>query len=413
MKNLSIFSFINIIFTIAFLAIVASFILFLKYDKSRFELQQQQRYSIIANAFLSGFRFIPTKREIDAISAQFDVQPIYDFKEKLKVLNYAKLLYQKESILGRIRIFKLYKDYYIYVQSYGYNLLLKDNKPGVYHLKGALIVLFASILGLIFLYLSFVRKFRPLRELQKNIDKFAQGDLNITTKMDGKDEIAKVANSFDNAVKYINSLLNSKRLFMRNIMHELKTPIAKGRITAEMVEDKENREFLVNAFERMNNIISELAAVDRVTTETYVLDKKQISLKELLSESLKLSMIDKNQVDLEIRDGYIEADKKLLSIAIKNLIDNGIKFGEDKRVKVAASSDKIEVISKGKPLKYPLEYYLEPFSQEEKRSEGFGLGLYIVNNIVNLHGFTFSYRHTAGENRFCIFFSKEKLKKFS
>ncbi len=406
MKNLSIFSFINIIFTIAFLAIVASFILFLKYDKSRFELQQQQRYSIIANAFLSGFRFIPTKREIDAISKQFDVQPIYDFKEKLRVLNYARLLYQKESILGRIRIFKLDRDYYIYVQSYGYNLLLKDNKPGVYHLKGALIVLFASIVGLVFLYLSFVRKFRPLRDLQKNIDKFARGDLNITTKMDGKDEIAKVANSFDNAVKYINSLLNSKRLFMRNIMHELKTPIAKGRITAEMVEDKENREFLINAFERMNDIISELATIDRVTTETYVLDKKRVPLKEIIEESLNLSMIDKNRVEIDIKDGYIEADKKLLSIAIKNLIDNGIKFGEDKKVKILATPKKIDVISKGKSLKYPIEYYIEPFSQEEKRSEGFGLGLYIVSNIVNLHGFKFSYKNINGENYFSIIFDK-------
>ena len=402
MKNLSIFSFINIIFSIAFLAIVASFVLFLKYDSSRYEIQQKQRYSIIANAFLSGFRFIPTVKQIEAICNQFDVQPIKKNSERLEVLNRAKLLYYKESLLGRIRIFKMDKNYYIYVQSYGYNLLLKDNKPGVYHIKGAFIVFIAMSAGLIFLYLSFLQKFKPLRELQKNIDKFAKGDLNIHTRMDGKDEIAKVANSFDNAVSYINSLLNSKRLFMRNIMHELKTPIAKGRITAEMVEDKENREFLINAFDRMNNIIGELATVDKVTTDTYQINKESITLKSLIQTSLDLSMVDKNRVEIESDDAQILADKKLLSIALKNLIDNAIKFSIDKKAIIKADRNKISVISKGVPLKQPFEYYLEPFSQEEKRSEGFGLGLYIVNNIAKLHGFKFLYEYKDTENCFCI-----------
>ena len=404
MKNLSIFSFINIIFSVAFLAIVASFVLFLKYDSSRYEIQQKQRYSIIANAFLSGFRFIPTIQQIEAICNQFDVQPVKENSERLEVLNKAKLLYYKESLLGRIRIFKMQKDYYIYVQSYGYNLLLKDNKPGVYHIKGAFVVFITMSAGLVFLYLSFLQKFKPLRELKKNIDKFAKGDLNIHTKMEGKDEIAKVANSFDNAVSYINSLLNSKRLFMRNIMHELKTPIAKGRIAAEMVEDRENREFLINAFDRMNNIIGELATIDKVTTDTYQIDKEDITLRSLIQTSLELAMIDKSKVDIETKDAKISADRKLLSIALKNLIDNAIKFSIDHKAKITANKKEICVISKGVPLKRPFEYYLEPFSQEEKRDEGFGLGLYIVNNIAKLHGFSFLYEYKKGENCFRISF---------
>jgi len=409
MKNLSIFSFINIIFTIAFLAVVASFVLFLKYDKNRFQIQQQQRYSIIANAFLSGFRFVPTYKEIEAICTQFDVQPVNDPKERLKVLNRAKLLYYKESILGRIRIFKLGKNYYIYVQSYGYNLLLKDNKPGVYHAKGALVIFLTLSIGLLFLYLSFLKKFKPLRELQRDIDKFAKGDLNIHTKMDGKDEIAKVANSFDNAVRYINDLLNSKKLFMRNIMHELKTPIAKGRIAAEMVEDRENREFLIKIFERINNIIGEIATVDRITTSTYNLDKEEVYIKDIIKLSLDLSMVDKSKIEIELKDpkAKIVADKKLLSVCIKNLIDNAIKFSPDHKAKIAADSKEICVISEGKPLTKPIEYYLEPFSQEEKRKEGLGLGLYIVKSIAKLHNFNFEYRY---ENRhyFCITFGNRK-----
>ncbi len=405
MKNLSIFSFINIIFTIAFLAVVASFVLFLKYDRNRFQLQQQQRYSIIANAFLSGFRFVPTYQEIEAICNQFDVQPVTDPKERLTVLNRAKMLYYKESILGRIRIFKLNRDYYIYVQSYGYNLLLKDNKPGVYHAKGALIIFLALTVGLLFLYLSFLRKFKPLRDLQRDIDKFAKGDLNIHTRMDGKDEIAKVANSFDNAVKYINNLLDSRRLFMRNIMHELKTPIAKGRIAAEMVEDKENREFLINVFERINNIIAEIATIDRINTSTYQIEKEEVKIEDILKLSLEFLMTDKNKIEIDIKEKNkkIKADKKLMAVAIKNLIDNAIKFSPDSKAKVEVDKNQICIISKGEPLKKPIDYYLEPFSQEEKRKEGLGLGLYIVKNIAKLHNFEFIYEY-KNSHYFCLKF---------
>ncbi len=405
MKNLSIFSFINIIFTIAFLAVVASFVLFLKYDKNRFQLQQQQRYSIIANAFLSGFRFVPTYQEIEAICNQFDVQPVTDPKERLTVLNRAKMLYYKESILGRIRIFKLNRDYYIYVQSYGYNLLLKDNKPGVYHAKGALIIFLALTIGLLFLYLSFLRKFKPLRDLQRDIDKFAKGDLNIHTRMDGKDEIAKVANSFDNAVKYINNLLDSRRLFMRNIMHELKTPIAKGRIAAEMVEDRENREFLINVFERINNIIAEIATIDRINTSTYQIEKEEVKIEDILKLSLEFLMTDKNKIEIDIKEKNkkIKADKKLMAVAIKNLIDNAIKFSPDSKAKVEVDKNQICIISKGKPLKKTIDYYLEPFSQEEKRKEGLGLGLYIGKNIAKLHNFEFIYEY-KNSHYFCLKF---------
>ncbi len=405
MKNLSIFSFINIIFTIAFLGVVASFVLFLKYDTNRFQIQQQQRYSIIANAFLSGFRFVPTYQEIEAICNQFDVQPVTNPKERLMVLNKAKMLYYKESILGRIRIFKLNKDYYIYVQSYGYNLLLKDNKPGVYHAKGALIIFLALTIGLLFLYLSFLRKFKPLRDLQRDIDKFARGDLNIHTRMDGKDEIAKVANSFDNAVKYINNLLDSRRLFMRNIMHELKTPIAKGRIAAEMVEDRENREFLINVFERINNIIAEIATIDRINTSTYQIEKEEVKIEDILKLSFEFLMTDKNKIEIDIKEKNkkIKADKKLIAVAIKNLIDNAIKFSPDSKAKVEVDKNQICIISKGKPLKKPIDYYLEPFSQEEKRKEGLGLGLYIVKNIAKLHNFEFIYEY-KNSHYFCLKF---------
>ena len=52
--------------------------------------------------------------------------------------------------------------------------------------------------------------------------------------------------------------------------------------------------------------------------------------------------------------------------------------------------------------KNELSYYTEAFSQEEKRSDGFGLGLYIVKTIANLHGYKLEHKYEGGRNYFII-----------
>jgi len=71
-------------------------------------------------------------------------------------------------------------------------------------------------------------------------------------------------------------------------------------------------------------------------------------------------------------------------------------------VRVQSVGNRIEVRSVGEPLKEDLSFYTEPFSQEEKRSHGFGLGLYIVANILEKLGYGFRYRYDKekGENVF-------------
>jgi two-component system OmpR family sensor kinase len=92
----------------------------------------------------------------------------------------------------------------------------------------------------------------------------------------------------------------------------------------------------------------------------------------------------------------------MMPIALKNLIDNAIKFSPDKKAIINANTNKIEIISLGEQLKHELAYYTEAFSQEEKRSDGFGLGLYIVKTIINLHGFKLEYKYEDGKNYFIV-----------
>jgi two-component system OmpR family sensor kinase len=101
----------------------------------------------------------------------------------------------------------------------------------------------------------------------------------------------------------------------------------------------------------------------------------------------------------------IDVDIELFCIVLKNLLDNAMKFNTKEHIIAIANKEKIEIISYGEKLKHELDYYTEPFSQEEKRNDGFGLGLYIVKTILDLHHFNFLYHHKEGKNIFTITFN--------
>jgi len=243
------------------------------------------------------------------------------------------------SIFGRVRVFTVGNKYYIYVQRVNFVL-----------------------------YIMVIKKLSPLKKLNKQIEQFAGGDMNVKINHNGDDEIARIAKSFDKAIAHIRQLISSKNLFMRNIMHELKTPITTSRIVADTVEDEMAKGILIRSFDRMNELIEDLADVERVTMYNFAPEKDEWLLSEIFKET-----------------------KKML-----------IKYSPNHFASITVIGNKIAIKSKGEKLKQDLNYYTEPFSQEEKRSAGFGLGLYIVANVSEKLGYDFRYRYNK-ENQENIF----------
>jgi len=187
---------------------------------------------------------------------------------------------------------------------------------------------------------------------------------------------------------------------MRNMMHELKTPITRGRIAIEMVEDGISKQTLIRSFERMNELISELAHVERLTTQNFSPRMDSANINEIINDSINLLFYDKEKIKVQTEDETLVTDTKLLTLAIKNLLDNALKYSNNESATIITNPDMIQIISTGKSLEYPLSYYLEPFTQEEKRNTGFGLGLYIVHNIAQRLHYKLNYYHKNGSNIF-------------
>ena len=275
----------------------------------------------------------------------------------------------------------------------------KDLKP--YHMGNLLYSYLTIIWIILFSFFYILRRFYPLRKLRDKIKKFADGDLQVSFKVEGKDEISEVANEFDNAARKINTLIESRNLFLRNIMHELKTPITKGRFSVEMLDDNKYKSRLLNVFIRMEGLINEMALVEQIASgfeQTKVDDYRAV---DIISEALDMGFFEPENYSLDISsDLMLHVDYKLFATAIKNMIDNAIKYADDKKVIITAREGKLLFENYGKGLDEPLSYYLEPFTKSHKAVHSFGLGLYIVNAILESHGYTLKYEHLNGWNRF-------------
>lgn len=402
MKNLSVTTFIHILFSLAIAIAITTIFLFLSWNKNKMKMDEMYQHKLLADSFLSNIELDMSQEQLNKLYKKFDVENVDLQSAKKEIEEVGTTIFGGESAIGTIKIFDTPSGHYIYIQRLGYNLMLKDNRSKKY-ISTIVVSLSVVLIGIFaLLYYAILRKLKPLKKLHRDIEEFASGNLKKRIRYKNDDEIGKIAKSFDNAILYINDLSDSKNLFMRNIMHELKTPITKGRILTESIEDENTKSMLVKSFDRMNELIAEIATIEKLTAQNFQPHFEMTTIDNVIQIGQNLLLNDKDCKIENIDNRPIFTDIKLLSLAIKNLLDNGIKYSTDKTVQLKTTPEAIEVISKGAELTHPLKYYTEPFSQGEKRNSGFGLGLYIVKNILEKINLKLKYKYEDGYNIFII-----------
>ena len=404
MKNISVTSFIHTIFIIALIVIALTFYILLNATQDQRHLQQIFKYKFIANTFILSEYVDKDGKEVKELFKKYSLKKVDKQKARELIQKKGETIFTGSSIYGEVKVVKVDDRYFIYVNRYDYDMMLEDMHPIDYTTQLIFTIALLLVVILLILYIMVLKKLAPLKRLHKEIEQFANGDLDVKITYEGDDEIAKIAKSFDKAIKHIKQLISSKNLFMRNIMHELKTPITTSRIAAETIEDDLTKKVLIRSFDRMNELIEDLAQVERVTMYTFVPVKEDTTFKEVFDKTEEILLKDKSLYEFNYKNCPIYTDKSLLALVLKNLIDNAIKYSTDKKAKVLVVGNKIMVKSKGEKLKEDLDYYIEPFSQAEKRSAGFGLGLYIVATVLEKLDYKLRYRYdkTLQENIFEI-----------
>ena len=402
MKRSSVFYTITFIFALALTSIFLAFLWLMDYDKQNYARELNAKYSTIARNQLFLMSGIINEKEYERQTGDFKMPEITNEQQKEEILANATVLEEISADIGSSAIMIYQNHHYLKVQHVDKILLLKDNDYQPYRYDIIKIIFLLVAIILLAAYVFVIRKLKPLRKLKRQIAKFAAGEIDeVQNVSSGNDEISEVAEAFYDAVCQIKNLNASRKLFLRNIMHELKTPITKGRLAAEMIEKSKNQERLVSVFIKLENLINEFAAVEQVTSSIALNNTKICRIDDIIDEALDIAMVDPGQVTIsKLEDVNLNADFKLLAIAAKNMIDNALKYSPNKHVNITITRESIKFINEGERLSKELRHYVEPFTKGESAQKSFGLGLYIVENIIKAHKLTLSYEYKNGLNVF-------------
>ena len=289
-----------------------------------------------------------------------------------------------------------------------YIILQKDLVFKAPHQKRALpqvLMPISAVMLILFLYIATIRSILPLYDLRQKVKKFADGDYEVDCHSDKKDEIGILSNEFDNGIKKIKKLRDSRQLFLRNIMHELKTPITKGKLSCEMIEDSTYQEILKNVFRRQETLLNEFARIEKLSANELDINTKKYALQDIVDFSLDIINHKPSNVTCRLTPMSLHVDFELFATSLKNLIDNGINYSDDKHVIVESNATQIIISNSGKELEFPLERYAEPYfldAKKAKSSRGLGFGLFITLNVIRLHNMKIEYNRKNDRNVFTI-----------
>jgi len=323
--------------------------------------------------------------------------------DEFKILQQAHILHKRSLRRTEVEILRDKHYFYLFIKHPHFQMLLRDQQEATFPLEILVAYLF-SLLFLLTLYFWLTRSLKPLKTLQESIAKVAKGDLSVSVKSTKKDEIAQVSNAFDDALRKLESLINSRQLFLRTIMHELKTPIGKGRLLNEFLINEHQKESYDAVFERLELLIEEFSKIEQMLSSSYKLKLASYNVQEMVNQALDLMIMDEEEIEeqvsiVQVEPFVLETDFELFSLALKNLIDNALKYSSDHKVSISIYSNRIELSNIGEQFTDNLEVYTQPF---HGKGHGFGLGLYIVQNIMELLKLELIYLYRDEKNLFLI-----------
>ena len=401
-KNSIIFS-TTLNFLITSLLLIVSFIFLLSHENFKKNEQIFEKYKPIIK-MVSGKKFYFDK---DFHKNLLDMNyELFESNDEIKFF----LNSDKKTILARtnkhnetFKIFEIDGKIYLFFEKFDTQILIKDLDSQNLTNSFYTIFVFVSLLVVItILYINTLKKLLPLKELKDKVINFGDEKFDFElSNSSSKDEVTLLANEFKKSAQKLKNIKESRNIFIRNIMHELKTPITKGKFLLQLEKSDENIEKLKMVFNRLESLINEFATIEELISQNRVLEKKSYFLEDLLDNAKDILMIDDNCVKNSYENIKLNVNFKLFSIAIKNLIDNAIKYSNDKKVEVLTQNEDILFVNSGKKLEGDFEKYLEPFYSKSS-NESFGLGLYIVFNILKANGYNLLYKYEDGKNIFII-----------
>ncbi len=232
---------------------------------------------------------------------------------------------------------------------------------------------------------------RRLENLKSGVDALGAGELTARVTVEGNDEVAQLAGSFNRAAVRIEELFGAHKALLANASHELRTPLARIRMAVELM--KENADALRKAeleqdIAELDALIGEILLASRLDAGKSLDAHEPVDLLALAAEECARY----EEAELDGQPINVRGDPRLLRRMIRNLLENARRHGAPPiELRVAKAGDRAEIRVRDQGPGVPdaeRERVFEPFYRRPgaREATGAGLGLALVRQIARRHG---------------------------
>ncbi|MDO5714274.1 MAG: HAMP domain-containing sensor histidine kinase [Tissierellia bacterium] len=318
--------------------------------------------------------------------------------------------------------------YYLWI-----NTPLEPVESTIDILKNQLIIV--SVLSLaLALFLSYFisnRLARPLVKMSNTAKELGEGNMNVVFDKARYTEVDELAKALNHATEEITKTIEMRKDLIANVSHDLKTPLTVIKSYGEMIRDisgndeaLRNRHIdtIISESDHLTNLVNDLLDLSKVESELEDIKMIPFNLEETVDEVLHRFDILAEKEGYEFKvivegNPTILGDESKIKQVLYNFISNGINYSKDeKKVIIRLISDKNQTLCEVEDfgvgidenyIKHIWDRYYRVRDNHSRLMVGTGLGLYIVKNILELHGFEYGVKSKKGIGTTFYFIAKK------
>ena len=255
-----------------------------------------------------------------------------------------------------------------------------------------LFILWLTVPSLILILIAILflkNQTKPIVKLAKAAEKFGKGDYVNEFKTSGALEIRKASYEFDRMAKRINRHLKQRSEMLSGISHDLRTPLTRLKLQLAMLSQKEISKNMSNDIDEMEKMLNDYLEFSKTQSQE---ETVKIDINKLL-EKIELNINNKNLTIKKVNQIFINGRPNSLRRCFENVINNGLNYGEKVVINISFSSNLLILTFDDNGPGIPRDQFknvFKPFFRLDKsrslNKSGVGLGLSIVEDIVNSHG---------------------------
>ena len=248
-------------------------------------------------------------------------------------------------------------------------------------------------------FFSIRRILRPVKWLDEGVKEVSRGNLMHNVPVQKTGELGELAAAFNTMTTRLREMLKAKEQLLRDVSHELRSPLTRMKVALEFLPEDQPRKTLRSDVLEMEEMITAILETARIHHAHSQINRRPIDLATILKEVVAMYQNQPPGIEMAELSQPIECgvDPEQMNIALKNILDNAVKYSRPDSDPVRISLDRrpsqvvIRIEDDGVGIAdKELSYILEPFyrvdKSRSKKTAGYGLGLSLCKTIIEAHG---------------------------